>query len=255
MIKPKTARDQFNQQAERFSNWSITKNTEYMERYFDFLELTPGDCLLDVACGSGEFAIFCAERIDSVQGIDISENMIALAEKQAGISGAHNARFTCHPVEQIPFDDRTFSAVICKSAFHHFEDGQKVFREMLRCLKPGGKISVQDIVAYDNNKIDSYFEKLEKTIDRSHHKTLSKEAITGLFTDTTIPLLKRVEVEIDLDCRDYIRHAVQSQTDQTRIDQWLESGRNDSVISGFFQSLDDRLFFKRNVFLILGQKP
>jgi ubiquinone/menaquinone biosynthesis C-methylase UbiE len=255
MAKQKVARDQFNQQAERFSNWSITKNTEYMKRYFDFLELTAGDHLLDVACGSGEFSIFCAQRIHSVQGIDISDNMIALAEKQAGQLGINNVRFMCHPVEKMPFNDRSFSAVICKSAFHHLENCPKVFREMFRCLKPGGKISVQDIIRYDNNKVDSYFEKLEKAIDRSHHNTLSKEAITALFTNTSIPLLNRVEVEIDLDCRDYIHHAVQSPAVQAQIDEWLEYSRGDREISGFFKTLENRLSFKRNVFLILGQKP
>lgn len=210
---------------------------------------------MDVACGSGEFSIFCAQRIESVQGVDISDNMIALAKKQATSSGTSNARFICHQVEKIPFDDQTFSAVICKSAFHHFDDCQKIFQEMLRCLKPGGKISVQDIVAYDNNNADSYFEKLEKIIDRSHHKTLSKEMITELYTKTTLPLLKRVEVEIDLDCRDYIHHAVQSQTDQADIDELLAYGRGDPEISGYFKVLDDRLSFKRKVFLILGQKP
>ncbi|MBA4394416.1 MAG: hypothetical protein C0407_12765 [Desulfobacca sp.] len=255
MAEQKVARDQFNRQAERFSNWSITKNTEYMERYFDFLGLTPEDHLLDVACGSGEFSIFCALRISSVQGIDISDNMIALAEKQATRAGVHRARFICHQVEKMPFKDQSFSAVICKSAFHHFEDSQKVFREMVRCLQPGGKISVQDIVTYDNYKVDSYFEKLEKAIDRSHHNTLSKEAITAFYTNTSIPILKRLEVEIELDCRDYIHHAVQSKALQAQIDERLEYGRGDREISGFFKTLGNRSSFKRNVFLILGQKP
>jgi ubiquinone/menaquinone biosynthesis C-methylase UbiE len=50
---------QFDKQAENFSNWSVTKNIEYQRAYFGFCEISPQDTLLDLACGTGEYAIFC----------------------------------------------------------------------------------------------------------------------------------------------------------------------------------------------------
>jgi tRNA/tmRNA/rRNA uracil-C5-methylase (TrmA/RlmC/RlmD family) len=59
-------------QAQTFSNWSVTKNEEYMHAYFEFIDLQKEDEMLDVACGTGEFSVFYARRIKGVHGIDIS---------------------------------------------------------------------------------------------------------------------------------------------------------------------------------------
>jgi len=61
----------FDIQARNFSNWSVTKNEEYMQAYFEFIDLRKVDELLDVACGTGEFLVFCARSIKRVHGIDI----------------------------------------------------------------------------------------------------------------------------------------------------------------------------------------
>jgi len=74
---------QFNKQAQNFSNWSVTKNIEYQKAYFDFCEIFSQDTLLDVACGTGEYAIFAAPKVRYVNGVDISKGMIEIAQKQA----------------------------------------------------------------------------------------------------------------------------------------------------------------------------
>jgi ubiquinone/menaquinone biosynthesis C-methylase UbiE len=56
-------REQFNKQAEKFANWSVGRNVEYLNAYFEFCGIQPTDTLLDVACGPGEFTIFIARRI------------------------------------------------------------------------------------------------------------------------------------------------------------------------------------------------
>jgi tRNA/tmRNA/rRNA uracil-C5-methylase (TrmA/RlmC/RlmD family) len=92
---------QFDIQAQNFSNWSVTKNQEYMQAYFEFIGFEREDELLDVACGTGEFSVFCAKRIKRVHGIDISKGMIGLAQENALASGLENITFECHDVEHI----------------------------------------------------------------------------------------------------------------------------------------------------------
>lgn len=53
-------RNQFDSQAEQFSNGSVTKNREYQRVYFEFCRIERGDTLLDPACGTGEYALFAA---------------------------------------------------------------------------------------------------------------------------------------------------------------------------------------------------
>jgi len=245
---------QFDRQARDFSNWSVTKNIEYQRAYFDFCEIAPHDTLLDVACGTGEYAIFAAPKIQDVHGVDISKGMIEIAQHQAAEEKLKNVTFLCHPVERTPFEDGSFSIVICRSAFHHFYDYDSIFDEMVRCCQRGGRISVQDIVAYPDKKIDDFFEAFEREVDVSHHKTLSKSHIADLYDQTNIPIKNTLEVEIELQFQEYLGHAQQSKESKRRIKHMIQEGLNDPDISDYFIVKDQDLFFKRNVFLILGEK-
>ncbi len=73
MDRKEIVKRQFDIQAKNFRNWSVTTNEVYMQAYFEFIDLSKVDELLDVACGTGEFSVFCARRIKRVNGIDISE--------------------------------------------------------------------------------------------------------------------------------------------------------------------------------------
>ncbi|MBN1761511.1 MAG: class I SAM-dependent methyltransferase [Methanomicrobia archaeon] len=254
MDTKKIVKDQFDKQAEKFSNWSITKNLEYQQRYFEFCGMVPEDTLLDVACGSGEFSIFCAKRIKYVCGVDLSEKMIELAEAQVVATKLNNIHFTCNDVENIPVEDDTFSIVVCKSAFHHFLNYETVFSEMIRGCKRDGRISIQDIVSYDDNRANDFFERLEKEIDKSHNKALSKEHLTDLFRRNKIKILRTYELEIELNFNEYVNHAIQSKANLENISHLVDGGLNDQDISPYFTTINDELFFKRKVFLILGEK-
>jgi ubiquinone/menaquinone biosynthesis C-methylase UbiE len=244
---------QFDKQAQNFSNWSVTKNIEYQKAYFNFCEISSQDTLLDIACGSGEYAVFAAQKVKYVHGVDISKGMIEIAQKQAAKENINNISFLCHPVENTPFEDRSFSLVICRSAFHHFQDYDGIFDEMIRCCHRGGRISVQDIVACSDERIDSFFEEFERAVDVSHHKTLNKEFIKSLYYQRNIRIKNTFEIEIELHLQEYLGHAQQSEESKRKIGNLLEKGLKDPDISKYFVIKNGDLFFKRGVFMILGQ--
>lgn len=250
----KTNRDQFNKQAENFSGWEVTQNIEYMQRYFEFCGMSENDDLLDVACGSGEFAIFCAQRVRQVTGVDISENMIELAQKKASAAGQDNVHFEHMDVDDLKFKDGSYSFVTCKSAFHHFAEPWKVFSEMVRCCKNNGMISVQDITAYDEDKVNDFFERLEKAIDLSHNRTLAEDDFTELFVRGNAEVIRTYKIEVELDFKQYLNHAVQTEGDREKSEIMLKQGLEDPELAEIFVTRGDILFFKRNVFLILGRK-
>ncbi len=111
MDSKEIVKKQFDLQAQRFSDWSVTRNKEYMQAYFEFISFRKEDELLDVACRTGDFAVFCAKRIKRVHGIDISQGMIELAQKKACAIGLTNITFECHDVEHIPCTNSSFSVV------------------------------------------------------------------------------------------------------------------------------------------------
>ncbi|MBT8489637.1 MAG: class I SAM-dependent methyltransferase [Deltaproteobacteria bacterium] len=250
----KIIRDQFNKQAEDFSRWSVTQNKEYHQAYFTFLGMTPDDSLLDVACGSGEFTLFAASRIRRAVGIDISDRMIDLAQKSASQNRLTNVNFLSHDVSDIPCDDDSFSIVVCKSAFHHIHNYDEILTEMIRCCKDSGRISIQDIVAYENDHVNVFFEQIEKRIDISHHVTLSKDFIQNLYKRHNMTITSTFEVNVDLNFKEYLAHAKQSEESRTEIQKLLETGLNDREIFPYFTVKDGDLYLRRNVFLILGTK-
>ncbi len=246
---------QFDLQAQSFSNWSVTRNEEYMQAYFEFMGIDKRDELLDVACGTGEFSAFCARRIKGVHGIDISGKMIELAKKQAYANGLNNITFECYDVENIPCASNSFSVVACRSAFHHMENYPRVFEEMLRCCRYGGRLAVQDIMAYNDQKVNSFFEALEKEVDISHNATLHREKFIDLFDRNQAEVIRSLVVEIELNFRNYLSHAFQSPSSLEKIRDLLEKGLQDKDISRFLYLDEDKEpVFKRSVFLILGQK-
>ena len=255
MDSKEIVRRQFDLQAQSFSRWSVTRNEEYMQAYFEFIGLGKGDELLDVACGTGEFAIFCAGRIGSVHGIDISQGMIQLAESQARAEGLQNITFSCLDVEHIPCASGSFSVVQCRSAFHHMENYSSVFREMLRCCRPGGRLAVQDIMAYDDPQVNSFFEALEREVDVSHNATLHRQEFIDIFDQNQVEVVRSLVVEVELNFREYLGHAHQTAFGLEKIRDLLDKGLSDREISQFLYAKEDgELVFKRKVFLILGQK-
>ncbi|MFO7657114.1 MAG: class I SAM-dependent methyltransferase [Bacteroidales bacterium] len=247
-------KEQFNKQAEKFANWSIGKNVEYLNGYFDFCDIKSSDKLLDIACGPGEFTIFIAKRIKQARGIDISDKEIEIANNLIQEFRLENIGFDCDDVENLPYKDNTFSVVVCKSAFHHFTRPDKVFKEMIRCCEKGGLISIQDIRSYEDNYVNDYFETFDKLIDLSHNKTLSERDFTNLYINNGIKISGDFKLEVDLKVNEYIDHAVQDESNIHKIQDLLEKGKHDSKLRNYLFLRDDELYFRRTAYLIKGNK-
>jgi len=102
----------------------------------------PGASILDVGTGTG-IALFeamrQAGRTSLAIGVDLAPNMVLRATAKAMSMGLP-ARFFVADAEHLPFPDATFDVAICSSAFHWFTDRVAAAREMLRVLKPGGRL-------------------------------------------------------------------------------------------------------------------
>jgi len=247
-------KQQFNIQAKQFSTWSTTVNETYNRRFFQFCGIRPEDHVLDVACGSGAFSIFCAKQAARVTGVDISDNMLSYAQQQAQLEGLKNAEFKCHSVEHLPEPDSSFSIVLSKAAFHHFPSPNAVFLEMQRCCRPGGRLCIQDILAYADPEVDAYFEQLEKAIDRCHYRTWPKRLFLDMFEGAGITSPRAVEVQVPMAFDDYISHAAQDETARAEIEKLIQQGQENPAINAFLSRPNGRLSFTRNVLLIRGQK-
>ena len=106
------------------------------------LGLSPGDGVLDVACGTGNFTRDFAKSVGPdglVVGVDVSEPMLARAVQDTGASQVVYVR---GDAADLPFRDHAFDAVCCFAAIHLFEDPFAALDRMTAVLTPGGRIAI-----------------------------------------------------------------------------------------------------------------
>ena len=106
------------------------------------LSLSPGDGVLDVACGTGNFTRDFARSVGPdglVVGIDVSETMLARAVRD---TAAEQVAYVRGDAADLPFRDQSFDAVCCFAAIHLFEDPFAALDRMTDVLTPGGRIAI-----------------------------------------------------------------------------------------------------------------
>jgi SAM-dependent methyltransferase len=109
------------------------------------LGLAPGDGVLDVACGVGNFTRDFARSVGThglVVGIDVSETMLTRAVADTSRAGLDQVAFVRGDAAELPFRDQSFDAVCCFAAFHLFADPMRALDRMTAVLAPGGRIAL-----------------------------------------------------------------------------------------------------------------
>ncbi len=126
------------------SSW-LTANEQ--DKFLGWLNLSSGQTLLDIACGSGGPVLRIAERTGcAVVGVDVHKQAIATANSLAAQRGlTERARFeVADATAQLPFPDASFDAITCIDAINHLPNRPRVIADWTRLLKPGGRLLFTD---------------------------------------------------------------------------------------------------------------
>jgi SAM-dependent methyltransferase len=243
----------------------ITSLSGQAEIAIELGEITSDSRVLDVGCGPGLLSESLAKLAASVEGIDFSETMIMQARGRR-----HGATFRVANAEELPFEDDDFDVAICCYTSHHFARPERVYAELLRVLKPGGRVVVLHPIQAENAAFGAIFQTLGDVFPPEKME-IFPELGGPLFevatTEPYIELLKNCGFE-DAMCEKRLKHCslpnddalvsatvqigkVEEQSDELR-DAIV---RATQVSSAQFKQADGSYLFPDNILVAKGVKP
>ncbi|MCB0689483.1 MAG: class I SAM-dependent methyltransferase, partial [Saprospiraceae bacterium] len=141
-----TQRDSWNKFSPGWKKWDLF-TMDFLEsqgkEIIKALQLDPHDQVLDIASGTGEPGLTIAGILTggTVTAVDLSEGMLRIAQEKAEYQGLQNFNTLVADACELPFADHSFDAISCRLGFMFFPDMLVAAKEMLRVLKPGGRLA------------------------------------------------------------------------------------------------------------------
>ena len=166
-------------------------------------DLKQGEVVLDLGSGGGIDVLLSARRVGPtgfVYGVDMTDEMLELARRNAAEAGVTNFEFIEGYIEDIPLDDATVDVVISNCVINLSADKPAVISEIARVLKPGGRIGISDVVADDSLTPEERAERgswvgcIAGALSYSEYRQLLEEA--G-FVDITIDATHQATAGMD----------------------------------------------------------
>lgn len=176
----KIIKEEFTQQAETLSTSPIFTDRHLVERIKSAAEISKKSRILDIGCGPGIVAAALATEAKEVIAFDLTPAMIHRTRLRCIEAKLTNVQFVVGHAEKIPLNNTIFDVVMTRLTFHHFSNPVAVSSEIVRVLRPNGKIVIVDIVSSEDPEEAKLHNALEILRDPSHVRMFSPSEFKAL---------------------------------------------------------------------------
>ena len=246
----------FTQQAADFESRKMNfSKQDYLNYAIARVAPKSTDTLLEAAAGTCACGRAFAPHVRSVTCLDMTKAMLDVGKAAAEQAQLQNMTFTEGDVIELPFADDSFDIVFSRLAFHHFPEPEAPFSEMVRVLKPGGKLVMIDMAAAEESLRNSE-DVLETLRDPSHVRNLSQAEMLSLYEKRglAIDCCETVPMTVNLD--NWMDHTATPSEAQALIRARMEADLAGGTPTGFYPyRREAAIMFDQRWVLIIGQKP
>jgi SAM-dependent methyltransferase len=197
-------RAEFTRQSRSFGNSAAMTSAETLGA---LIELVPEDGQarwIDVACGPGVISRAMANRVGSVNGVDLTPAMIEEAERRAREEGVDNVSFALGDATALDYPDASFDGAITRLSLHHIPAPDRVVAEMARVVRPGGLVAVSDLTADADGNAAAWREEIERLRDPSHWACKTPEQLRRMGAAAGLVVEHEDLVQVDIDFDDWL---------------------------------------------------
>jgi len=172
-----------------------------------FARPQPTDIALDVSTGAGHTAMALAPHVAQVVAVDLTSQMLLVARRLTAERGFHNVEFVEADVRALPFPDRSFDIVTCRTAAHHYPQLGGAVREMARVLRRGGRLVISDTISPADEVGDRFINAVEILRDPTHVRDWSMAEWYAAISAEGLTMLEFEEMGLELEFEAWVERS------------------------------------------------
>jgi ubiquinone/menaquinone biosynthesis C-methylase UbiE len=250
-------REAFTTQASTFEdpglNFAFTSGLPWL---LELASPQQGDVCLDVAAGTGLIARALAPRVTGVIAVDTTIAMLRTGADQAAEAGVRNVAFVAGDASALPCPSGWFTLVVTRFSLHHFEDPLPPLREMMRALRPGGRLVVHDLIASTDPVVARAQDHIENLRDPSHLRMPPAGAVGNWLANVSLEITRVETMVVPRPVEQWLDQARTPATSAAQIRQAFHRELTGGVTTGLQpHEHNDELWFRQTWEITVAAKP
>lgn len=194
-----SVRGQFGAVAAAYATSAVHSSGPDLHALVEAATLTGAEQVLDMGCGAGHTALAVAPLAANVVAVDLTPQMLGVAEALAAERGVTNITFRLADVSALPFENERFDVVTCRFSAHHYANPAKAVQEAARVLRPGGRFLLVDTIAPQDPALDTFYQAAELLRDISHVRNWRAAEWNAMLSAAGLRSETLFEMMLDLD--------------------------------------------------------